>query len=186
MVRPFNATVLTIFLLTTLFADDIFAEKADRGKPLIINADTVKLDDVEQKYNLIGDILLTKGSMLATGDDGLIVVDPQGYENINLKAAPRSLATLRTRREGLLNEYMQGIGKNVLYDGKKERVIFIGDAKMKRLLNMQMLDELQGAKIEYEDIKESYKVSSPLANRQNLFPQSKAILAPRSKAPISQ
>jgi lipopolysaccharide export system protein LptA len=57
---------------------------------------------------------------------------------------------------------------------------------MKRLLNMQMLDELQGAKIEYEDIKESYKVSSPLANRQNLFPQSKAILAPRSKAPMSQ
>jgi lipopolysaccharide export system protein LptA len=129
MVRPFNATVLAIFLSTALFATDIFAEKADRDKPLIINADTVKLDDVEQKYNLIGDILLTKGSMLATGDDGLIVVDPQGYENMNLKAAPRNFATLRTRREGLLNEYMQGIGKMFFMMVKRNRLFLLAMQK---------------------------------------------------------
>jgi lipopolysaccharide export system protein LptA len=49
---------------------------------------------------------------------------------------------------------------------------------------MQMLDQLQGWQIEYEDIKESYKVR-PQKVDAKAQPQSRAILAPRKKAVLN-
>jgi lipopolysaccharide export system protein LptA len=91
---------------------------------------------------------------------------------------------MRQRREGLADEFMQGIGRDVFYDDKKEQVILTGNATIKRLLNMQMLDQLQGWQIEYEDIKESYKVRSQKVDTK-AQPQSRAILAPRKKVVLN-
>ena len=91
---------------------------------------------------------------------------------------------MRQRRDGIAEEFMQGIGRDILYDDKKEEIILTGNAQVKRLLNMQMLDQLQGWQIEYEDIKESYKVR-PQAIDPNAPPQSRAILAPRKKVLIN-
>lgn len=160
------------------------ANKNDQDKPLIVNADRVDVDDVKQSYALIGDVLLIKGSMIAKGDKGNIQVDPQGYRNIDLKGKMDSLASMRQRRDSIAEEFMQGIGRDIFFDDKKEEIILIGNAKVKRLLNMQTLDQLQGWRIEYEDIKESYKVR-PQAIDPNTPPQSRAILAPRKKVLIN-
>jgi lipopolysaccharide export system protein LptA len=171
-------------LLLPLWVGSALANKADQDKPLVINADKVDVDDVKQSYQLSGDVLLIKGSMIAKGDKGSILVDPQGYQNIDLKGKLESPATMRQRREGLADEFMQGIGRDVFYDDKKEQVILTGNATIKRLLNMQMLDQLQGWQIEYEDIKESYKVRSQKVDTK-AQPQSRAILAPRKKVVLN-
>jgi lipopolysaccharide export system protein LptA len=111
-------------------------------------------------------------------------VDTQGYQNIDLKGRPEVPASMRRRREGLADEVMQGVGRDVFYDDKKEQIILTGHATIKRLLNMQMLDQLQGWQIEYEDIKESYKVR-PQKVDAKAQPQSRAILAPRKKATLN-
>ena len=160
------------------------AEKADQDKPLILNADSVSINDVEQKYKLQGDILLIKGSIVVTGDKGDILVDPEGYQFIEVKGDAKSLATFRQRREGLANEFMQGFGKDVNYNGKQEVLILLGDASMKRLLNMQMRDHLRGGKIEYRDDTQEYRVSPPANQPKSAPPSSRAILAPRSKVLI--
>ncbi len=156
------------------------ANQADQDKPLIVNADRVDMDDVRQKYILTGDVLLIRGSMIAKGERGFVQVDPQGYQTIDLNGRSDFPASMRQRREGLADEFMQGLGKDVFYDDKKEQIILIGNATIRRLLNMQMLDQLQGWRIEYEDIKESYKVR-PQKIDTNRPPQSRAILAPRNK-----
>jgi lipopolysaccharide export system protein LptA len=171
-------------LLLPLWIGSALANKADQDKPLVINADKVDVDDVKQSYQLSGDVLLIKGSMIAKGDKGSILVDPQGYQSIDLKGKLESPATMRQRREGLADEFMQGIGRDVFYDDKKEQVILTGNATIKRLLNMQMLDQLQGWQIEYEDIKESYKVRSQKVDTK-AQPQSRAILAPRKKVVLN-
>jgi lipopolysaccharide export system protein LptA len=179
-----NLALRILMLLLPLWVGSALANKADQDKPLVINADKVDVDDVKQSYQLNGDVLLIKGSMIAKGDKGSILVDPQGYQNIDLKGKLESPATMRQRREGLADEFMQGIGRDVFYDDKKEQVILTGNATIKRLLNMQMLDQLQGWQIEYEDIKESYKVRSQKVDTK-AQPQSRAILAPRKKVVLN-
>ena len=82
-------------LLLPLWVGSALANKADQDKPLVINADKVDVDDVKQSYQLNGDVLLIKGSMIAKGDKGSILVDPQGYQNIDLKGKLESPATMR-------------------------------------------------------------------------------------------
>ncbi len=170
-----------IFILTlSALSTPVVANQADRDKPLIINADQVDLDDVKQKYTLIGDVLLVRGSMVGTGERGFVLVTPEGYQMIDLNGKSNLPATMRQRRETPQDEFMQGIAKDILYDDQKEKLLLVGNATVKRLLNMQMLDQLQGWQIEYEDVKESYQIKSQKLDLTRP-PQSRAILAPRKK-----
>ena len=142
-----------------------YAEKADQDKPIILEADKVFGNDTTQVYDLNGDILLVKGSIIVTGEDGQIRIDPQGYEFIDVKGTPEAVATFRQRREGRANEFMQG-----------------RSATLRRLLNMQMLDKLTGWKIEYDDVKQYYRVIPPKDIKPDDLPVARAILTPRRKA----
>ncbi|OZB47505.1 MAG: organic solvent tolerance protein OstA, partial [Polynucleobacter sp. 39-45-136] len=55
------------------------AEKADQDKPIILEAEKVSINDVQQVYDLEGELILIKGSILITGEKGTIKVDPEGY-----------------------------------------------------------------------------------------------------------
>jgi lipopolysaccharide export system protein LptA len=159
-----------------------YAEKADQDKPIILEADKVFGNDTTQVYDLNGDVLLVKGSIIVTGEDGQIRIDPQGYEFIDVKGTPEAVATFRQRREGRANEFMQGRSAHATYDAKTELLTLTGDATLRRLLNMQMLDKLTGWKIEYDDVKQYYRVIPPKDIKPNDLPVARAILTPRRKA----
>ena len=135
------------------------AEKADQDKPIILEAEKVSVNDVQQVYDLKGQVLLIKGSIIVTGEDGHIQVDPEGYELVDVKGSADTTASFRQRREGPADEFIQGRGTQVTYNAKTEILTITGNASLKRSLNMQMLDQLQGWKIEYDDIKERYRVT---------------------------
>jgi lipopolysaccharide export system protein LptA len=164
----------------------IYAEKADQDKPIILEAEKVFGNDTKQIYDLNGDVLLVKGSIVVTGEEGQIRIDPEGYEYIDVKGKPETVATFRQRREGLANEFMQGRGVHATYDAKTEILTLTGDASLKRLLDMQMLDQLKGWKIEYDDIKQYYRVFPPTDAKPNDLPQARAILTPRRKATLEK
>jgi lipopolysaccharide export system protein LptA len=158
------------------------AEKADQDKPIIVEAEKVFGDDTKQIYDLNGEVLLVKGSIVVTGEDGQIRIDPEGYEFIDVKGTPEAVATFRQRREGIANEFMQGVGAHATYDAKTEILTLTGDASLKRLLNMQLLDQLKGWKIEYDDVKQYYRVIPPKDAKPDDLPVARAILTPRRKA----
>ena len=162
------------------------AEKADQDKPVILEAEKVSVNDVKQIYDLNGQVLLIKGSIIVTGEDGHIAVDPQGYEFVDVIGSPDEVASFRQRREGLADEFMQGRGAQVTYDAKTELLILTGNASLKRLLNMQMLDQLKGWKIEYDDVKQYYRVIPPKDAKPEDLPLARAILSPRRKATLEK
>jgi len=162
------------------------AEKADQDKPVILEAEKVSVNDVKQAYDLNGQILLIKGSIIVTGEDGHIAVDPQGYEFVDVIGTPEAVASFRQRREGIADEFMQGRGTQVTYDAKTEFLTLTGDASLKRLLNMQMLDQLKGWKIEYDDVKQYYRVIPPKDAKPDDLPLARAILSPRRKATLEK
>ncbi len=174
---------LGLGLMITLTAH---AEKADQNKPVILEAEKVSVNDVKQAYDLNGQILLIKGSIIVTGEDGHIAVDPQGYEFVDVIGTPEAVASFRQRREGIADEFMQGRGTQVTYDAKTEFLTLSGDASLKRLLNMQMLDQLKGWKIEYDDVKQYYRVIPPKDAKPDDLPLARAILSPRRKATLEK
>ena len=177
------------FVLLSLgltFAGNTHAEKADQDKPIILEAEKVSVNDVQQIYDLSGQILLIKGSIVITGEDGHIQVDPEGYESVDIKGTSDTVASFRQRREGLADEFMQGQASQVTYNAKTEVLTLTGDASLKRLLNMQMLDQLRGWKIEYDDVKQYYRVTPPTDAKPDDLPLARAILSPRRKATLEK
>jgi len=183
--RALYSTVL-VFLLSLGLTGFVQAEKADQDKPIILEAEKVSANDVKQIYDLNGQVLLIKGSILVTGEDGRIQVDPEGYEFVDVKGTPEKTASFRQRREGPADEFMQGVATQVIYNAKTEVLTLTGNAGLKRLLNMQMLDQLRGWKIEYDDIKQYYRVIPPLDAKPEDLPLARAILSPRRKATLEK
>ena len=179
----FIASILALGLGLVGF---VYAEKADQDKPIILEAEKVSVNDVKQIYDLNGQVLITKGSILVTGEDGHIQVDPEGYEFVDVKGTPEATASFRQRREGPADEFMQGLATQVVYNAKTEVLTLTGDAKLKRLLNMQMLDQLRGWKIEYDDVKQYYRVTPPKDAKPDDLPLARAILSPRRKATLEK
>ena len=178
--------VLSFSLLTSCFIAPAYAEKGDQDKPVVLEAEKVSVNDVQQVYELDGQVLLTKGSILITGEKGNIKVDPEGYEYVDVRGNPESTASFRQRREGPANEFMQGRGQTVTYNAKTELLTLTGDASLKRLHNMQMLDQLRGWKIDYDDVQQRYKVSPPANAKAEDLPLARAILSPRRKATLEK
>jgi len=177
------ASILVLGLGLVGFAH---AEKADQDKPIILEAEKVLVNDVKQIYDLNGQVLIIKGSILVTGEDGHIQVDPEGYEFVDVKGTPDRTASFRQRREGPADEFMQGLATQVAYNAKTEVLTLTGDASLKRLLNMQMLDQLRGWKIEYDDVKQYYRVTPPQDAKPDDLPLARAILSPRRKATLEK
>ncbi len=173
-------------LLASCFIAPAHAEKADQDKPVVLEAEKVSVNDVQQVYELDGQVLLTKGSILITGAKGNIKVDPEGYEYVDVQGNPESTASFRQRREGPANEFMQGRGQTVTYNAKTELLTLTGDANLKRLHNMQMLDQLRGWKIDYDDVLQRYQVTPPPNTKPEDLPLAKAILSPRRKATLER
>ena len=162
------------------------AEKVDRDKPIILEAKKVSVNDVKQIYDLNGQVLLIKGSIIVTGEDGHIEVNPEGYEFVDVNGTPDKTASFRQRREGPADEFMQGLATQVSYNAKTEVLTLTGDASLKRLINMQMLDQLRGWKIEYDDVKQYYQVTPPKDAKPDDLPMARAILSPRRKATLEK
>ncbi len=185
-IHPFREITFGLLGLSIVMASLAHAEKADQDKPLILEAEKVSVNDVQQTYDLNGKILLIKGTIVVTGDQGNIKVDPQGYEYVDMKGTPEEVASFRQKREGPADEFMQGRATDVSYNAKTELLTLTGDASLKRLQNMQMLDQLHGWKIEYDDIKQYYRVSPPADAKADDLPLARAILSPRRKATLEK
>ena len=69
----------TPWLLAALMACGIaHAEKADSAKPMNIEADTLRHDDLKQTSVFTGNVVMTKGSIILRGAQLEVRQDPQG------------------------------------------------------------------------------------------------------------
>jgi lipopolysaccharide export system protein LptA len=112
--------------------------------------------------------------------------DPEGYNYAIATAKPGNLAFIRQKRDNV-DEYIQGYGERIEYDGKQEISKLINRARMERLQGATQLDEIRGAVITYDGQKEFYTASGGADNATAANPSGRvrAVLAPRSSAPAA-
>lgn len=135
------------------------AEKADRSKPMLIEADTLRVDDLKQITVASGKVVVNKGSILIRGAKVEVRQDPEGYQFGTVTAEPGSRAFFRQKREGL-DEFIEGEGETIVYDGKADTVRFVRRAEMRRYKGSQLFDETSGNLIVYDNTSDVFTVDS--------------------------
>ncbi|MGH6622742.1 MAG: lipopolysaccharide transport periplasmic protein LptA [Burkholderiaceae bacterium] len=182
--RPTAAGALVALLV---IAPIVLAETADRDKPLNYEANSGECDDLKQVCVLVGDVVLVKGTMRATGDRVQIRKDPEGFQQGAIQAAPGKLSTFRQRRDPTkadTEEYVEGFAEKIEYDEKTETVKLLTRARVRLLENGVQRDELRGDAITYDQRNAKYFVSGgkPSADPNNPDGRVRGTISPRERA----
>jgi len=115
-------------LLLAGYAGSGFAERADREKPINMQADRVTVDDASQISTFEGNVQLHQGTLLIEANKIVVTKDKKGYSQISATGQP---AHFRQKRDGV-NEYAEGFGERIEYDSNAEIANFYGQARVKR------------------------------------------------------
>lgn len=152
------AAMLTAALAVLLLAGPVpaLAEKADRDKPINVEADRMQYDDVKQVSTFTGGVVLTKGTIEIRADRLTVRQDAEGWQ---YGTAWGDLASFRQKREGV-DEWIEGRARRIDYDGRLETVRLRQQAMMQRIDGRQVLDEIHGGDILYESRTELFTVES--------------------------
>lgn len=161
------------------------AERADRDKPMNVEADAMRYDDLKQVNVFTGRVVATKGTILVRGERVEVWKDAQGYQFARVTAAPGQLAYYREKREGL-DEFVEGEGEVIDYDGRADKVTFTRRAVMRRLVGSRLNDEVTGNVIVYNNITEVFTVDSARPGGKDSAGRVRAMLSPQPVASSPQ
>ncbi|MQA41452.1 lipopolysaccharide transport periplasmic protein LptA [Rugamonas aquatica] len=147
----------TMLLLAVTAAQ---AEKADANKPTTINYDELQIDDVKQIKTLIGNVVLTRGTLLMKSPKAVMTTDPEGYDFVVLTSTAGTPATFRQKRDGAGDQWVEGEAERIEYSNKTDLVKLFSKAKIRRLEGGRLSDEVDGEFISYDSRKEQFAVKN--------------------------
>lgn len=128
---------------------------ADRQAPTTIDADALRYDDLKQTTVFSGSVVLTKGSLTLRADRLELREAPSGDQYAIATGSSSKRVQVRQRRTGT-DEWLEGEAERVDYDGRNERLIFTGQAQVRRLACGVNVDEVRGQQITYYQRSETY------------------------------
>jgi lipopolysaccharide export system protein LptA len=142
-------TVFYVVLCAALLGSPAYAEKADRDKPVNLEADSVTLDDIRKISVYQGNVVLSQGTMMLRADRVQVTQNAEGLDKLTATGRP---VAFRQKVEGR-DEFIEGFANRIEYDGVNSQLELIGQAQLRR-----GSDELRGAQISYNANTEFYKV----------------------------
>lgn len=186
--------ITSLFVLATLTCamGAAQAEKADRAKPMNIEADALRHDEVKQTSVFTGRVVMTKGSIVLRGARLDVRQDAEGYQSGVVTAEAGKRAFFRQKRDtlpGAPEEYIEGEGEVIEYDGRTDNVRFITRAELRRYRGATLSDEISGAIIVYNNLTDVFTVDgqkravpSGSADAPASSGRVRAVLAPKEPA----
>ncbi len=136
-------------LLLALAAGAAFAEKADRSKPLVFSSDKPgQIDQVNQRLELVGNVVVTKGSLALRAEKVDVRETRDGYHQAYASGTSEQPVSFRQARD-VPGEAIDGTADQVEYDTRTEVVRFIGNARVRTTRGAMVMNEMAGAVIIY-------------------------------------
>lgn len=171
--------LLTAACLLALLPSLANAERADREKPINIEADRVSMDDINKVQIFEGHVILIQGTMQLRTQRLVVTQDEDGFQKGVATSGPRGLAYFRQKREGK-DEYIEGEGERIEHDARAEKTQFFVRAWVK-----SGLDEVKGQYISYDALTEKYLVTTGAGDTRTAVGQQqarvRAIIQPKKK-----
>ncbi|MBI3522952.1 MAG: lipopolysaccharide transport periplasmic protein LptA [Betaproteobacteria bacterium] len=172
-------------LATLALSLPAFAEKADRDKPVNLEADKIVIDDAKKINVFEGNVQLVQGTLVIRCEKLVVTQDADGFQTSVATGGPGGLAHFRQKREGR-DAYVDGEAERIVYDGKADKTEFFLRARIK-----SGQDEVRGQYIAYDGKNENYVVTSgpagataaPVPGKDNRV---RAVIQPKNKAAAGQ
>ena len=191
MVCKFCAAMKPILALALLLAAAFplaHAEKADRSKPLTIEADQPgTLDLVKQVVVFNGNVVVAQGTMAIRAERVEVRERADGHRSATAVGSGGKPASYKQQRDAV-DESIEGVADRIEYDSRGDVVRFAGNAQVRRLRGGAPADEIIGALITYDSGNETFSVQgapAPVAGASSGPGNGriKVTLAPRPEKP---
>lgn len=167
---------LAMLSFCLLAALPVHAERADRNKPMLLEANRVSIDDAKKIQILEGNVVITKGTMVLKADRIVVTEDQYGFQKGTAFSGKNGLARFRQKREG----------KDEFIEGEAERIEYNTNSEIAELFHRAWVksgdDELKGDYIWYDAVSEKYLVTAGESiDPKAAPPRVRAIIQPRNK-----
>lgn len=179
--------LLLCSLIAAFTVTGALAEKADRDKPMNIEADTLKHDDQQQLTIFTGNVHMVKGTLVLKAQRVEVKQDGQGNQIAKLWANAGERIYFKQKREGL-DEFTEGEAETGVYNSQANTLLLSTRAELRLLRGTQVADRIQGQQILINNTTEVFTVDGK-SNAANGSQRVKATITPKPKtteAPASQ
>lgn len=166
MKRPVETLVLCLGILAFIPAAQ--AEKADRDKPINVEADSVKVDDVKRVATYEGHVVLSQGTLMINADRIEVRQDDKGVVSGLATGSP---VYFRQKMEAS-SEFAEGWAARIEYDSQGDKIKLMGQARLKR-----GIDELRGEQITYDSRSEFFQAKGGTSGTSGRV---RAVIRPRN------
>lgn len=157
------------------------AEKADRTKPLTMEADQpCTVDLVRQVSVCSGNVVIAQGTLVIRADRIELRELPDGYRTATALGSPGKRAAYKQRRDGG-EEELEGSAERVEYDARTDTLRFIGNAQVRRMRGSVAAEDIQGSVIVWDNAAELFSVQGGAATPGNPGGRVRAVLSPRAE-----
>ncbi|HRE16868.1 MAG TPA: lipopolysaccharide transport periplasmic protein LptA [Rhodocyclaceae bacterium] len=168
----YRIAALCLILATPL----AHAERADRDKPMQLEAQRMTVDDAKKIQILEGGVVLTKGTMIIQADRLIVTEDQYGFQKGTAFGGPGGLAKFRQKREGK-EEYIDGEAERIEYNTRNEVAELFHRAFVK-----SGEDQVKGDYIWYDSIAEKFLANAGDNRNPNAPPSRvRATIQPKNK-----
>lgn len=158
-------------------AGNALAEKADRDKPVHLEAAKVTVDDIKRVHVFDGNVVLGQGTLSIRSAKLVVTQDAEGFQKGIATGGEGGLARFRQKREGK-NEYVEGESERIEYDSRSEKAEFFNRAYVK-----SGMDEVRGDYIFYDGKTEQYLVTAaPGASPGSKEGRVTAVIQPKNRS----
>ncbi len=162
------------------------AEKADRSKPMSIEADQPASVDLQRQVVIFnGNVVITQGTMQLRAERIELRERPDGYREAKAIGSAERPATFRQKRDGV-DEYVEGAAERIEFDARTDTLRFTGHAAVRRLrAGGTVADEITGSLITWDNTNELFKVTGGEVTPSNPTGRVRAVFAPREESSAS-
>ncbi len=141
---------LVLLALQAFIAGHAAAEKGDSEKQIDITSLSSQADDVKGTRIFTGNVVLTQGTLIMKGAKLVVTESPDGWQFATMFAPPGGLATMRQKRDGGPDLWMEGEAVDrITYDQKTSIATLYTKSKVRRLTGTKITEEANGAYLSY-------------------------------------
>lgn len=151
---PLSRHLTALLAGCLLAAGSVRAERADRDKPVNLEADRVTVDDIKRLHVFEGNVVLRQGTLLIRTAKLVVTQDAEGFQKGVATGGADGLARFRQKRDGK-DEYVDGEAERIEYDARTEKAEFFVRAFVR-----SGVDEVRGNYISYDGQTEKYLVTA--------------------------
>ena len=146
-------TIYPIFLLIICSSSVHGIDRPNNQQPLQIDANSIQHNDARAVTKFIGNVVLIRGDLTLKGDSLILNQTEDGLSFGKVKGSPAVFQTRRTVEDS----WVKGQALELDYDERNSMFLLKGNARLVRLENGKIKEEVSGDELSYNSDSEIYK-----------------------------